>query len=294
MSSDHKFKLAKDSLVSSLFELSKAASQSASSVLDFYHCIQDENYDLDQAFLTLQQSLSLLGQGTNQLEAVVNQFGDKVGFRLVDQASSNLDPNSALTAGGKKKKTKKDPFAPKKPLTIFFAYTAYVRDSIIQERKDKNLPPLTQIELTQTISQMWRELDDEQKDKWKMSYNHELEVYNKRKEEYLESKRNGILIDFNKAPEPKSSETIEASAADVPETAPEEAIENSNGQEEELIKEDALSTKGGEDDSVIGSKRSHDDDAEKKKKKKKAKKAKKEKKAAAAAAAAAAPAEEEN
>ncbi|OBA28506.1 hypothetical protein HANVADRAFT_36803 [Hanseniaspora valbyensis NRRL Y-1626] len=261
MSSDHKFKLAKDSLVSSLFELSKAASQSASSVLDFYHCIQDENYDLDQAFLTLQQSLSLLGQGTNQLEAVVNQFGDKVGFRLVDQASSSLDPNSALTAGGKKKKTKKDPFAPKKPLTIFFAYTAYVRDSIIQERKDKNLTPLTQIELTQTISQMWRELDDEQKDKWKMSYNHELEVYNKRKEEYLESKRNGILIDFNKAPEPKAN---------------------------------AVSTKGTEDDSVFGSKRSHDDDAEKKKKKKKAKKAKKEKKAAAAAAAAAAPAEEEN
>lgn len=282
MSSDHKFKLAKDSLVSSLFELSKAASQSASSVLDFYHCIQDENYDLDQAFLTLQQSLSLLGQGTNQLEAVVNQFGDKVGFKLVDQVS-DLDANSLLAASGKKKKAKKDPFAPKKPLTIFFAYTAYVRESIIQERKEKSLSPLSQIELTQTISQMWRELDDEQKQKWKMSYNHELEVYNKRKEEYLEARKNGILINFNEPGQIKSSEaeTAAVSSPSVPEIP--EVI-----SEEAVSKDENISLKTDED-AALGSKRPHDDDdAEKKKKKKKSKKAKKEKKAAAAAAAAAA------
>lgn len=286
MSTEHKFKMAKDSLVSSLFELSKAASHSASSILDFYHCIQDENYDLDQAFQTLQQSLALLGQGTAQLEGVVGEYGDKIGFKIIDPS---VEGEGALLADGKKKKLKKDPFAPKKPLTIFFAYTAYIRDTIKQDRAEKGLPPLTQIELTKAISQMWRDLDEEQKEKWRMSYHHELEVYNKRKQEYLEAKKSGITINFNdpvalrnegyldedvdKTQHISLGDDLQPDATIISGLDP--AIDNGSPNAE--IKTE------------IGSKRTLDDDeAEKKKKKKKAKKAEKKKKAAAAAAAAAA------
>ncbi|KAL6931324.1 uncharacterized protein HGUI_03552 [Hanseniaspora guilliermondii] len=287
MSADHKFKLAKDSLVSSLFELSKAASRSASSILDFYHCIQDENYDLDQAFLTLQQSLALLGQGTAQLENVVGEFGDKAGFKLLDVSGDG--DGSILDDGSKKKKLKKDPFAPKKPLTIFFAYTAYIRDTIKQDRIDKGLPPLTQIELTKTISQMWRDLDEEQKEKWRLSYNHELEVYNKRKQAYLEAKEKGISINFNDPVALKNEGYLDDVVDKNQATGLEDDVQHDSTDIATLGSGDANGSPSLSVNVALGNKRSlEDDEAEKKKKKKKAKKAEKKKKAAAAAAAAAA------
>ena len=286
MSTEHKFKLAKDSLVSSLFELSKAASHSASSILDFYHCIQDENYDLDQAFLTLQQSLALLGQGTAQLEGVVGEYGDKIGFKIIDPS---VEGKSALLEdGSKKKKLKKDPFAPKKPLTIFFAYTAYIRDTIKQDRIDKGLPPLTQIELTKTISQMWRDLDEEQKEKWRLSYNHELEVYNKRKQEYLEAKKSGISINFNDPVALKNEGYLDDDNEKNQTIGSADDIQPDSTIITNLDAADENGSPSTNDNVGIGSKRALDDEAEKKKKKKKAKKAEKKKKAAAAAAAAAA------
>lgn len=119
-------------------------------------------------------------------------------------------PQSATTAvpipeKAAKKKVEKDPNAPKKPLTVFFAYSAYVRQALREERLAKGLPALSSTEITQEISKKWNELGEAEKEKWKEAYGEELENYHVNKEKYLEAKRNGeapIITGPNPAPVP--------------------------------------------------------------------------------------------
>lgn len=172
-------------LVASLFELSKSANQTASCIVDFYHVIGEDEEEKIEAFTTLTEALQKLTSATNQLHCVSNELTNP----LDDEKDGLVIP----TIKQLKKKPERDPNAPKKPLTVFFAYSAYVRQALRDERQRNGFPPLSSTEITQEISKKWKELSDDEKDKWKQAYNAELENYQREKQKYLEAKKNGTL-----------------------------------------------------------------------------------------------------
>ncbi|CCK68154.1 Hmo1p KNAG_0A04840 [Huiozyma naganishii CBS 8797] len=178
-----KLKVAKDSLVSSLFELSKAANQTASSIVDFYNNIGEDEEEKIEAFTTLTESLQMLTAATDQFGGITSD--------LLNPLDDEKDAGRAKTP--MKRKVERDPNAPKKPLTVFFAYSAYVRQELRDARQKAGLAPLSSTEITQEISKKWKELSDAEKEKWKQAYHVELEHYQKAKQEYLENKKNGTL-----------------------------------------------------------------------------------------------------
>ena len=180
-----KLKTAKDSLVASLFELSKAANQTASSIIDFYNNIGEDEDEKLEAFTTLTESLQTLTSATNQLHGISSE--------LVNPVDDDKELIEATAKTPPKKKPERDPNAPKKPLTVFFAYSAYVRQELRDARQKAGLPPLSSTEITQEISKKWKELSEEEKETWKKAYNIELSHYQKAKQEYLEAKKNGTL-----------------------------------------------------------------------------------------------------
>ncbi|AET39269.1 Hmo1p Ecym_4194 [Eremothecium cymbalariae DBVPG len=181
-----KLRTAKDSLVSSLFELSKAANQTASCIVDFYHVIGEDEEEKIEAFTMLTEALQRLTSATNQLHSVSNELTNPLDDEKEVLPSSPVKPPP-------KKKQERDPNAPKKPLTVFFAYSAYVRQALREERQRAGLPPLSSTEITQEISKKWKELSDSEKDKWKQAYTTELGNYQREKQKYLEAKKNGII-----------------------------------------------------------------------------------------------------
>ncbi|KAL6941478.1 hypothetical protein ACO0RG_002610 [Hanseniaspora osmophila] len=244
-----KFRVAKDS----------ASSQTASCVVDFYNCIGEDEDLKNDAFMTLTEALKKLTGSATQLQEVAVDYS---GALPVATAPSIAEVVNEPKKEEVKKRASKDPFAPKKPLTVFFAYSAYIRDSLIEDRKKSNLPPYTSVEITQEISKRWKELSDEEKSKWKQAYMAELEHYQKRKAEYLEAKKNGTFqadVDFtNNAPVPIPN--------DIGVTS--QAIEDAVIAElENVDSQDAGAS--------AGSKRTRASEPEKKKKKKKSKKDKK-------------------
>jgi hypothetical protein len=185
--------------VSSLYELSKAATEASSAAVDFYNASLTTNEEATHVFTELADSLKLLTQAANGVHASAKDIGTDAGIAAVaDPALLSVGQVEAITAAAavapKKKKVEKDPYAPKKPLTVFFAYSAYVREAIRDERSSKGLTPLSSTEITQVISQKWNDMSEPEKQKWKEAYAMELASYQQEKEKYLEDKKNGLPV----------------------------------------------------------------------------------------------------
>lgn len=171
-----------------MFELSKAANQTAGSIIDFYNAIGDDEEEKLEAFTTLTEALQKLTSASNQIHAVSSDL-----INPLDDDKDTLVNSPPTKQAQPKKKQERDPNAPKKPLTVFFAYSAYVRQALREDRQKAGLPPLSSTEITQEISKKWKELGDSEKDKWKQAYHAELENYQKEKQKYLEAKKNGTF-----------------------------------------------------------------------------------------------------
>ncbi|CUS22103.1 LAQU0S04e08284g1_1 [Lachancea quebecensis] len=182
-----KLRTAKDTLVSSLFELSKSANQTASSIIDFYNAVGEDEDEKLEAFTTLTEALQKLTSATNQVQVVSSELTNP----LEDDKEVIAGIASPVKAPARKR-AERDPNAPKKPLTVFFAYSAYVRQALREDRQKSGLPPLSSTEITQEISKKWKEMSDVEKDKWKQAYNVELQNYHLEKLKYLEDKKNGV------------------------------------------------------------------------------------------------------
>lgn len=174
--------------MASLYELSKASADASSAAVDFYNASLAHNDDATLAFAELADSLKLLTRASQGISHTANDITTEAGL-----VGINADP-ALLTVGepAKKKKVEKDPFAPKKPLTVFFAYSAYVREALRAERQAQGLPALSSTEITQVISLQWNDMSAEEKQKWKEAYAGELQIYQVEKEKYLEDKKNGL------------------------------------------------------------------------------------------------------
>lgn len=162
-----------------------------------------------EIFKQLADSLRILTNSAQSVSGTAKQIsaaGSISGLENID--GSLLDPAAAAAVAAtavangaastpaapeqkQKRKIEKDPNAPKKPLTVFFAYSAYTRQALREERMAAGLPALSSTELTQEISKKWNELSEAEKEKWKEAYVEELGHYHVKKEHYLEAKKNG-------------------------------------------------------------------------------------------------------
>lgn len=153
-------KAAKDALVASLFELSRSASDAANATANLYKVSHVEDGTPIEAL--------------NSLSKAINT--------LVSSIESPAAGEPAKRA--ERKKTERDPNAPKKPLTMYFAYSFFIREQIRDERKAQGLPPLSAIEMNAHVGERWKRLSPAEKSIWQKKYQAELVVYNRQKEAY--------------------------------------------------------------------------------------------------------------
>jgi high mobility group protein B2 len=108
------------------------------------------------------------------LNEIVEEFNGKE-FSIED--IKNLD-----TFIDKKKKKKKDPNAPKRASSAWIFYTSEKRPQLQEENSDKKMTELTTI-----MSEMWRNLTDEEKKPYKDMETKDRERYKLEMEEYVEN-----------------------------------------------------------------------------------------------------------
>jgi len=74
--------------------------------------------------------------------------------------------------GGKKKKTKKDPNAPKRNMSAYFLYSTFIRSQVKKENPSASFGDIARI-----ISAQYKELSDKDKKKWEKKANEDKERY---------------------------------------------------------------------------------------------------------------------
>jgi len=118
----------------------------------------------------------VVGSDDMNMSVIMNVlFGDfKPGDKVVVpvQEPENTEPKKA-------KKKKKDPSEPKRPTTAFFYYTSSIRESVAKDNPGKSVG-----ELSKVFGQMWADLPEGDKQKFKdlnekdkERYAKELEVW---------------------------------------------------------------------------------------------------------------------
>ena len=193
-------KASKDSLIASLFELSKAAQEAAKNAVDFYKVATGGNEDITAEQLN----------------------GIQEAMRAAADTASGLKHGLDGAANGDKKKRKveRDPNAPKKPLTMFFAFSFHLRKMIAEERKKKGLPNLGAIDLNQMVKERWDNITDEEKAKWKHKYEEEMKLYHAEKAKYEQSLKDGSNYKRPEHPYASGYEETETPLAEEAEEVP--------------------------------------------------------------------------
>lgn len=243
------YKLAKDALVASLFELSKAANEVSKNAIDFFNVSQ----------LDANDGLELDHDGDDSTNAIA--------------AIAEADAAAAAVAADKKKKFK-DPNAPKKPLTTYILYSNDVRAQIQSEHKD-----WPQTDIARVISKLWTDLDQQKKDEYKEIYEKDKARYLAEMVKYQEAKESGSgyippsVLEHQEAAKQKKENAAKVKAAAAEKRGREEAEAAAVDEEEDEEEEPALLVvdEPAPKKSKKKSSSSQDDD-EKKKKKKKSKK----------------------
>ncbi|GMG39491.1 unnamed protein product [Ambrosiozyma monospora] len=193
------FKAAKDALIASLFELSKAANDASKAAVDFFNVVDQKPQYLapptglfDQTLLGGPQSAPPLQQQQQQSQQSQQQLQQTQPQQIEEQVAS---------PPLKKKKKEKDPNAPKKPLTSFFLYSNYMRDVIIKDRLNSGETQFSQPEIAKETSKRWKELPDHERARWKHVYEEQKVKYDEENKKYLLAKEQGILYTPPKRPE---------------------------------------------------------------------------------------------
>ncbi|KAG2736681.1 hypothetical protein G9P44_000771 [Scheffersomyces stipitis] len=198
------FKNAKDSLVASLFELSKSAQDAANATVNFYKLASEEgDAETLKSLSETWKSVAFATDPTNSNGNGSKVNGSKVDDDLIATAAaaaaavSSVEIPTVPSVGKakvtkaekpRKKKVEKDPNAPKKPLTIYFAFSFHTRKSIKDDRERKGLPALSAIDMNEIVKQKWESITPEEKEIWQKKYANELNEYQKEKEKYRLSK----------------------------------------------------------------------------------------------------------
>jgi len=81
--------------------------------------------------------------------------------------------------GGKKKKTKKDPNAPKRNMSAYFLYSTFIRSTVKEENPSASFGDIARI-----ISAQYKGLPDKEKKKWEKKAGEDKERYQKEMVKY--------------------------------------------------------------------------------------------------------------
>ncbi|KAK6459957.1 high mobility group box domain-containing protein [Scheffersomyces coipomensis] len=194
-------KAAKDSLVASLFELSKAAQDAAAATVNFYK-VSHEGAPNVASLSSLSETLKTVasavkGSTANGSTKASAPAATPATTKTAPAATTTTAPAAATAAATtstvaktedetktKKKKVERDPNAPKKPLTIYFAFLFHNRERIKEEFEKKGLDPLSVNDMNELIKEKWNNITSEEKAKWQKKYANELKEYQKEKEKY--------------------------------------------------------------------------------------------------------------
>lgn len=198
-------KSAKDAVIASLIELSAAAKHISvaatglsKNMLDFYGAAgaagadSDDDSDADVALA-----------GAND---------------MIVSAKSVAAAAAAIADGVKDskdlKKKKKDPNAPKKPLTTYILFSNEVRDQLREEN-----PDLAQTDLAKKIATLWHDLSEEKKKRYQEIYDADKLRYLDEMDKFTRARENGLeyiaqsVKDFNAANKIKKEAHKQAAAA---------------------------------------------------------------------------------
>lgn len=257
-------KTSKDALVSALFELSKAAQDAASATVNFYKVAHDSSTDesltaLASAINSVAPALELVNTEASKETVAKTEEGEK-------QKGKKAAKDGAAAPEKKKRKVEKDPNAPKKPLTIYFAFSFHTRETIREERKKNGEPPLSAVEMNELVKERWNSISAEEKSKWQKKYQTELKEYQKVKEAYqgkLEAEKAAGASPSQAPAEKPAEETIAPSEPAAPAPASPASTEAAKKSKESKKRK------------LEGKK--HDDGTKKKKEKSEKKKEKSEK-----------------
>lgn len=162
-------KTTKDTLVSTLFELSKAAQDAANAAIEFYKVASGGSDHVSA------EQLKAVSEALNTVATLSSGNGAKI----------------EATESKKKRKQEKDPNAPKKPLTMFFQFSYDLRKKIGIERKKKDLPSLSAIDMNSMIKDRWDSISEAEKAGYKKRYDDAMIIYNIEKKKYEESLKDG-------------------------------------------------------------------------------------------------------
>ncbi|GME79367.1 unnamed protein product [Ambrosiozyma monospora] len=193
------FKAAKDALIASLFELSKAANDASKAAVDFFNVVDQKPQYLAPPTAGLFDQ-TLLG-GPQSAPPPLQQQQQQSQQLQQQQAQPQQVDEQVASPPLKKKKKEKDPNAPKKPLTSFFLYSNYMRDVIIKDRLNSGETQFSQPEIAKETSRRWKELPDHEKARWKQVYEEQKLKYDEENKKYLLAKEQGILYTPPKRPE---------------------------------------------------------------------------------------------
>lgn len=220
----------KNALVASLFELANAAQNTATATVNFFNHHKVSDSDAPATLKNLAEALKLtqpaLTDATTAATNATESFKKPTSTKKVSKDSAKAgqsdDPVEApveapldAAALKKKKAAEKDPNAPKKPLTMYFAYSHDAREKIKEERKKKNLEPLSAIDMNVIIKEKWASITPAERDSWQKKYKSQYVDYQKEKKDYDEQKQSN---EPNGAADPVS--TPASSQAETPAKSP--------------------------------------------------------------------------
>lgn len=241
------YKLAKDALVASLFELSKAANEVSKNAIDFFNISQLDPSELEQDSVGMADPSHAIAAIAAEQAAAAEHAATAV---------------AATTGGDDKGKKKKDPNAPKKPLTTYILYSNDIRAQIQSEHKE-----WPQTDIAREISKLWSDLDQGKKDEYKEIYEKDKARYLAEMVKYQDAKKVGVEYIPPSVLEHQEATKLKKEAAKVKAAtaASEKRTRDEAGAEEEqviLVVDEPSSKKSKKKSS------SSQEDGEKKKKKK--------------------------
>lgn len=196
----------KNALVASLFELANAAQNTAAATVNLVNYYKSNDSTSSPSLNKLAETLATVNGSTTALSNAGETVGQAVATlaelpklkksknsedALIESIASELDASAKQNGHPTKKKPKveKDPNAPKKPLTMYFAYSFDIREKLKEDRKRKGLEPLSAVAMNDIIKEKWASITAEEKEKWQKKYQQEYGEYQKLKDAYDATKK---------------------------------------------------------------------------------------------------------
>lgn len=173
------------------------------------------------------------GLDNKETRAFVDKWSpDNVDITLSEELSNGKrfrDEVELTPTGRIKKKRVVDPNMPKKPMTVFLAFSTKKRAEIRAARVGRGEPPLQNSEMANEVAELWGQLSDAEKEPYQIEYQKKLIDYQSRKNKYLESKAANVAA----AALAEEVEEVEEAEEEAEEEAVEDIIEDEEDEEDE-------------------------------------------------------------